>query len=83
MKLNHFQKKICLIKFLEIVLLYLYSLKNEEFSSLYYSLFFREIIWPGFNYWYNYNNNPLKRIVYFHITRGRLAYISIKGKLIR
>lgn len=83
MKLNHFQKKIATIKFFTIVLFtFAHSFNNEAFSATYYSNPCRNPHQSGFNYWYNRYYNPLKRIVYTHITPGHLAFIYISGYLI-
>ena len=57
MKLNHFQKKIPIIKLFRKRFIHLRSLKNETFRSAYHSYPNLEFDRSGTRYWRNYSNN--------------------------
>ncbi|MCW3117568.1 MAG: hypothetical protein JWM28_1650 [Chitinophagaceae bacterium] len=71
MKLNHFQKKMAIIKFFTIVLFtFAHSFKNDAFSAIYYSTSYRDFIKSGFNYWYNRYYNPLSGLYNYILPTG-------------
>jgi len=57
MKLNHFQKKMVIIKLIRNCFIHLLPLKNETFPAPYYPYHSGQFNCLGIRFWHIHNNN--------------------------
>ena len=80
MKLNHFQKKMVIIKLIRNCFIHLLPLKNETIYASYHPYLFRQFkcLEIRYRHIHNDNNNPLSGLYTSILPHGRSAVNNYK-----